>query len=196
MENKRQSWPSRRRGGWQSVAEGRVGPEARALWTRLPVTRPTLTPPRPPKSVGCPDQGRQEKPEPASGHETPKVRRPPPPLTPARALRLFPAQPAAPSRACATLAPPSHPRTPRLFPRAARGPAHRPAVRTRAAYCLPGVVVSVRRAQQVQWLRSGAAAPQGRGGSEAATPGVEGAGSAVAGHQRGARGSGSARARR
>lgn len=64
------------------------------------------------------------------------------------------------------------------------------------AHCRPGVVVSARRAQQVQWLRSGAAEPEGRGGSEAVTLGGEGAGSAVAGRQRGACGSGSARARR
>ncbi|XP_077893282.1 coiled-coil and C2 domain-containing protein 1A isoform X3 [Ictidomys tridecemlineatus] len=44
-------------------------------------------------------------------------------------------------------------------------------MRARApAHCLPGIVVSVRRARLVPWPRSGVAAPEGRGGSGTATP--------------------------
>lgn len=142
--------------------EGRRRPEARALWARLPGAGPTLTLPRPPKNMECPDPGRQERPEPAGGRATPRTARPTPPLTPARALHLFPAH----SRHRRAQARWQHrPRTRAHAPplsRAARGP---PTARQCArvpAHCLPGVVVSVRRAQQVQWLRSGAAAPRPR----------------------------------
>lgn len=93
-----------------------------------------------------------------------------------RALRLFPAHCETQLRACATPALLLIPRTLRLFP---APPAEPPTVPQRAralALCLPGVVVSVLRARQVQWPRSGAAVPKRRGGSRTDTRGTQDAG--------------------
>lgn len=144
----------------------------------------------------CPDPGHQERPEPAGGRATPRARRPPPPLTPACALHRFPAHSTAPPCARAMAAPPHTPTHAPPLSRAACGTAHRPAVRTRAR-ALPAGSCSFGAAgpaSPVAALRCRGA--EGRGGSGTATSGVEGAGSAVAGRQPGARGLGSALAPR
>lgn len=171
--------------GWKSE-----GPSA-VVW--LPVARSTLTRPQPPKRENCPGLDHLVRPQLVGGQERSK-RDAAAALTPARSL--FPAHCDTQPRACAT---PGWPLIPAhasdSFPTTG-GTLHRPAVRTRFAHCLPGVVVSMRRARQVQWPRSGAAARERRGGSRAATPGTEGVGLAIAGRRRGARGFGRARARR
>lgn len=81
---------------------------------------------------------------------------------------------------------PLTPRTLRLFPAPPAEPPSAPQRARTLARCLPGVVVSVLRAGQVQWPRSGAAAPERRGGSRTDTRETQDAGLAVAGRRRGA----------
>lgn len=86
-----------------------------------------------------------------------------------QSLRLFPAHYEALPRTRYGGTSLLHLRTLRLFPAQPAGTAHRRQRACALAHCLPGIVVSVLWARQVQGLSSGTAAPEGQGGSGAAT---------------------------
>ena len=110
----------------------------------------------------------QERPELAGERATPRTQRAPRPLTPAIAPPLSRELRGPAAHALCRILPSPLAHAPPLS-RATGDTAHHRKRACALAHCLPGIVVSVLWARQVQWLRSGAAAPEGRGGSGAAT---------------------------